>query len=108
MKRYIAKPDVIVFTKNDILNLKNQDDVFGYAIQVPSTSLNNAMVSINGSPGIEVLAGDPPIPFGGFSVGDVPVQYLDEIQITFDTTNPSAVGFQNKLIVIVTRLNCNQ
>lgn len=108
MKKYIATPDVLEYTQNDSLNLANSDDVFGYSIHVPSNSLNNATVKINGSPNLEVIAGDPPIPFGGFAVGDIPVQYRDEIKISFDSTNPATPGVQNRLIIIVTRLNCNK
>lgn len=108
MKRYIATPDVLEYTQNDSLNLANSTDVFGYSIYVPGNSLNNATVKINGSPNVEVIAGDPPTPFGGFAIGDIPVQYRDQIQIVFDTANAPTPGISNRLIIIVTRLNCIQ
>lgn len=101
MKSYHASTDCIEVTQNQSVELKQFDDILGYSIDVPTDSLSDADVQINGGPKIRFTAGGASRPFGGF-IGDMPVTYRDKITVTFVT--PAAAT--KKVLIILTHINC--
>jgi hypothetical protein len=90
----------ITFTNADVdISMVADNNIIGYSFFIPKSSVNGALVSVNGCNPFPVDPGDS-FPYGGMgTIGGCPLVFQDIITVKFTATDPGNKFFVTKIRV---------